>query len=46
MPSIHLVGIDHSVLAARELVGATTTVVGWIDSMGPTIELVADVRRC
>ena len=41
LPSIHLVSVDCSVLVARELVGATTTVVGWIDSVRPTIELVA-----
>ena len=46
LPSIHLVGVDCSVLVARELVGATTTVVGWIDSVGPTIKPVADVRHC
>ena len=46
LSSIHLVGVDCSVLVARELVGAITTVVGWMDSVGPTIELVADSRRC
>ena len=46
LSSIHLVGIDYGVLVTRELVGAITTIVGWIDTMGPTVELVADVRRC
>ena len=44
LPSIHLVGVDCGVLVAKGLVGASTTVVGWIDTVGPTTELVLEIR--
>ena len=44
LPSIHLVGVDCGVLVTREFVGASTTVVGWIDTVGPTIEVASEIR--
>ena len=46
LPSIHLVGIDCGVLVTWEFVGALTTIVRGIDTVGPAVELVPDVRSC
>ena len=42
-PSNHLIGVDCGILMTRELVGATTTVVRRVDTVGPTIEFVSNV---